>query len=68
MIVRLKTTLCLGDVWVHSGNEIELEDNLARRYIRAGLAESVIPQIETAALRTTAPKGKQDVRIQTAGR
>jgi hypothetical protein len=50
----------------HSGDEAELPDDLARKYIAAGSAEHITPPVETAALRTTPAKGKHDVRIQTA--
>jgi hypothetical protein len=54
------------------GEEIDLPDRVAKAYVDSGQAEYV-PQIETAiiapaenaALRT---KGKNNVRIQTAGR
>ena len=67
MLVRLSTTLIWKGYAFHSGDEVELTDELARKYISAGSAEPVVPLIETAALHTTPPKGKRDVRIQATG-
>lgn len=67
MKVVLNTSLCWNGMWNHSGDEIELPDELARKYIAAGSAEPIIPPIETAALITSPPKGRRDVRNQTAG-
>ena len=66
MKVLLSTSLRWNGRWHHSGDEIELPDELARKYIAAGSAEPTMPQVETAALHTTPPKGKRDVRIQAA--
>ena len=68
MKVRLSTTLCWQGYWHHSGDEIDLPDELASKYIAAGSAEPLTQPIETAAIITTPPKGKRDVRNATAGR
>lgn len=67
MTIRLSTSLLWNGVWHHSGDEIELPDELARKYIAAGSAEPIMPPIETAALITSPPKGKRDGRNETAG-
>lgn len=69
MKVRLLTTLQWAGYWSHSGDEVDLPDDLARRYIAAGSAEVIeqtAPPIETAALQTTPPRGRRDGRTQTA--
>ena len=62
MRVQLNTTLIWYGTEYHSGDEIELPDELARKYIAAGSAEPISPPIETAALHTSPPKGRRDVR------
>jgi hypothetical protein len=62
MLVRLSTSLCWGGVFSHSGDEIELPDDVARKFIAAGSAEPIAPPIETAALQTTPPKGRRNER------
>lgn len=62
MLVRLNTTLCWAGYWSHSGDTVELPDDLARRYIAAGSAEPITPPVETAALQTTPPKGRRNER------
>jgi hypothetical protein len=70
MKVTLSTSLLWAGYWYHSGDEVDLPDELAHKYIRAGSAELITEPIagpiETAALRTTPPKGKYDVRNPTA--
>lgn len=66
MTVRLSTTLIWNGQEFHSGDEIDLPEHAARDYVRAGSAEFITPPIETAALRTNAPKGRNDVRTKTA--
>ncbi len=68
MRILLSTSLVWFGQEYHSGDEVDLPDDLARRYIAAGSAESITPPIECAALQTTPPKGKRDVRNQAAGR
>lgn len=65
MNVRLSTTLLWAGYWHHSGDEVELPDDVARTYIAAGSAEQVTPPIETAALQTTPPKGRRNERTTT---
>ena len=62
MKVLLNTTLIWYGRPYHSGEEIDLPDDLARKYIAAGSAEQVTPPIETAALITTPLKGRTNVR------
>ena len=62
MRIKLNTSLCWGGYWHHSGDETDLPDELARKYIAAGSAEPITPPIECAALHTTPPKGKHDGR------
>jgi hypothetical protein len=63
MLVRLSTSLCWGGVFSHSGDEIELPDDVARKFIAAGSAEPIAaPIIETAALITNPPKGRRNER------
>lgn len=66
MRIRLSTTLIWHGVEHHSGDEIELPDELARKYIAAGSAERIEQPVETAAIITTPPKGRSDVRNTTA--
>jgi hypothetical protein len=68
MIVRLSTSLLWAGSWHHSGDEVELPDDVAAIYIRAGSAEPIAPPIETAALQTTPPRGRRNERITTARR
>lgn len=68
MIVTLETQLIWYGREYLPGEQIELPDNDARRFIASGQAQPVTPQIETAALHTTPPKGKQDGRISSARR
>jgi hypothetical protein len=63
MKVILSTTLIWRGYSYHSGDEVDLPDDVALRYIAAGSAEQV-PAVETAALQTTPPKGKYDGRIK----
>ncbi len=60
MRVLLSTSLYWSGFWNHSGDEIELPDELARKYIAAGSAEAVAQPIESAALRTQPTKGRND--------
>jgi len=62
MRILLSTTLIWNGVEHHSGDEIDLPNDLAARYIAAGSAEPITPPIETAALQTTPPKGRNDGR------
>ena len=62
MLVRLSTSLLWAGTWNHSGDEVDLPNDLALRYIAAGSAEAIEQPIETAALQTTPPKGRNDVR------
>lgn len=64
MRVLLSTTLFWSGCWYHSGDEVDLPDDLARKYIAAGSAEEVQPQVETAAIYTDRFKGKRDARNQ----
>ena len=66
MIVRMNTFLIWGGVEYMAGEEVDLPADVAAAYVRTGQAEQIKQPIETAALRTTPPKGKQDVRIQAA--
>lgn len=66
MRIVLSTTLLWNGDEYHSGDEIELQDELARKYIAAGSAELVAPQVETAALQTTPPKGRRNERNSAA--
>jgi hypothetical protein len=68
MKVLLSTSLYWGGYWHHSGDEVDLPDELARKYIVAGSAEPIAQPIETAALQTTPPKGRRNERITAAGR
>jgi hypothetical protein len=68
MLVRLHTTLCWAGYWSHSGDEVDLPDDLALRYIAAGSAEPITPPVETAALHTTPPKGRREHGRTTATR
>jgi hypothetical protein len=60
--------MCWGGTYYHSGDEIDLPDEVAAKYIAAGSAEHIPPAIETAALQTNPPKGKRYVRNATARR
>jgi len=63
MKVILSTTLPWAGYWYHSGDEVDLPDEIAARYIAAGSAEPIQPPpVETAALHTTPPRGKRDER------
>lgn len=64
MLVQLSTTLIWNGYAHHAGDQVDLPDALALRYIAAGSAEQV-PTIETAALQTTPPKGRNDGRNTT---
>lgn len=66
MLIRMNTTLIWYGKEYHSGDEIELPDDIAGRYIAAGSAEPIAPPIETAALQTTPPKGRRHERNATA--
>lgn len=66
MKILLSTTLIWQGREFHSGDEIDLPDELARKYIRVGSAEQIQPPIETAALQTTPPKGRRNERNTTA--
>ncbi len=68
MRVLLSTSLCWAGVWNHSGDEVDLPDDLALRYIAAGSAEPVAAPVECMAMQTTPPKGKRYERIQATGR
>ena len=71
MKVRLETYLIWYGRECEPGDSIEMPDHEAKEYIKRGYAIAMPaerPPVETAALRTTSPKGKQDVRIQTARR
>ena len=67
MLVTMQTTLIWYGYEYHSGDQIELPDDLAAKYIAAGSAVAVQPQIETAALHTHPHKGKQDGRNKATG-
>jgi hypothetical protein len=62
MKVLLSTSLCWAGAWHHSGDEVELPNDLASRYIAAGSAQPITPPIETAALQTTPPRGRRNER------
>jgi hypothetical protein len=66
MRVLLSTSLCWEGAWHHSGDEVDLPNELARKYIAAGSAEPIAPAIETAAEITSPPKGKRNVRNAAA--
>jgi hypothetical protein len=68
MRVRLSTSLLWEGYWFHSGDEINLPDELARKYIAGGSADLIEPPIETAALRTQPAKGHQDASRTTTTR
>lgn len=53
-----------GQVY-YDGDEAELPDDVAQRYIDTDQAELIVPVVETAALRTQPARGRQDGRIQT---
>lgn len=67
MLVELSTTLVWKGYAYHSGDQVDLPSDLALRYVQAGSAEIVEQPVETAALQTTAPKGRNNGRTQ-AGR
>lgn len=65
MKVRLRTSMWWGGELRHDGDEIDLPDDSARKYIAAGSAEPItisFPPVETAALITQPPKGRANVR------
>lgn len=65
MIVRLTTSLLWNGRLYSHGDEVDLPDNIAGRYISTNQAEPVNPtqpDIETAALRTQPARGRKDVR------
>lgn len=67
MIVKLKTCLQWYGRLYNDGDEIDLPDNVASRYIATNQAEPIpqpSPVVETAALRTQPSRGRKDVRIQ----
>lgn len=64
MLVTLSTTLIWKGYSYHSGDQVDLPSDVAMRYIAAGSAEQV-PTVETAALQTTPPKGRNDGRNTT---
>jgi hypothetical protein len=65
MRVELSTTLIWHGYEYHSGDQIELPDELAAKYIAAGSATEVTPPVETAALHTQPHKGRKDGRNAT---
>jgi len=69
MIVKLKTCLQWHGRVYNDGDEIDLPDNIASRYIATNQADAIPaptpPVIETAATRTQPPRGRKDnVRTQ----
>ena len=62
MIVRMTTFLMWGGMQYMAGEEVDLPAEIAAAYIRSNQAELIEQPIETAALRTTPPKGKYDAR------
>lgn len=67
MLVRLSTCLQWNGRMYYDGDQIDLPNDVAERYVATNQAERIPPPIETAALRTLPAKGTQDVRVQTAG-
>jgi hypothetical protein len=67
MTVRLSTSLQWHGLH-HSGDEIDLPAELAMRLIAAGSAELIETPVETAALFTTPPQGKHNVRHEKSRR
>lgn len=67
MTVRLSTSLHWNGLH-HSGDEIDLPNELAMRLIAAGSAELIETPVETAAVFTSPPQGKHNVRFQKSRR
>lgn len=68
MLVTLETQLIWYGREYEPGEQIELPDADAQRFIARGMALPIVSVIETAALHTTPPKGKQDGRILPTGK
>lgn len=67
MIVTMRTSVVWYGREYHDGDQIDLPEELAAKYVAAGSAEFPEPPVETAALHTQPPKGRKDGR-NTTGR
>jgi hypothetical protein len=62
MTVQLETQLIWYGREYLPGDQIELPEADARRFLERGMASLPAPEIETAAIQTHTPKGKRDGR------
>ncbi len=65
MFVKLTTGCWWYGVLRNADDIVEMPDAVAQRFIATNQAERIPPPIETAALRTQPPKGRQDGRNKT---
>lgn len=68
MTITMRTSIVWYGKAYHDGDQIELPEELAAKYVAAGSAEYIDPPIETAALHTQPHKGRQDERITSTGK